>query len=164
MKAFKLICFPQQKVYLSIHRFFKISQWILILRRKWCNLRFYHLLQKSSLLLNTSVVPQEQKNFSYNLSRSIVSLDFKQENVLFFHSKSSELSTGIIYSYPQSPDTVTFNYLFLFRVWLGAEGLCGEGLPVLFTRISRNISTGITLVNQNIPLFLYPGIFPQELL
>ena len=103
MKAFKLICFPQQKVYLSIHRFFNISQWILILRRKW----FYHLLQKSSLLLNTSVVPQEQKNFSYNLSRSIVSLDFKQENVLFFHSKSSELSTGIIYSYPQSPDTVT---------------------------------------------------------
>jgi hypothetical protein len=34
-----------------------------------------------------------------------------------------------------------------FRVRLGPEGLCGEGVSVLFPRISGNISTGMPLVS-----------------
>ncbi len=36
-------------------------------------------------------------------------------------------------------------FIIFFRVRLGLEGLCGEGVSVLFPRISGNISTGIPL-------------------
>jgi hypothetical protein len=38
-------------------------------------------------------------------------------------------------------------FIIFFRVRLGLEGLCGEGVSVLLPRISGNISTGMPLVS-----------------